>query len=35
MKKKEHDGAKFEVTKDGLYFVKGGMPLGEQWIETE
>ena len=34
MKKKEHYGAKIEVTKDGPYLVSGGVPLGEQWIET-
>jgi CDGSH-type Zn-finger protein len=34
MKKKEHHGAKIEVTKDGPYLVSGGVPLGEQWIET-
>ena len=34
MKKKEHHGAKIEVTKDGPYLVSGGVLLGEQWIET-
>jgi CDGSH-type Zn-finger protein len=34
MKKKEHHGAKIEVTKDGPYLVSGGVPLGEQWIVT-
>src|SRR5271169_409949 len=34
MKKKELQGAKIEVTKDGPYLVSGGLPLGEQWIET-
>jgi hypothetical protein len=34
MTKKEHHGAKIEVTKDGPYVVSGGVPLGEQWIET-
>ena len=34
MKKKEHQDGKIEVTKDGPYLVSGGVPLGEQWIET-
>jgi len=34
MKNKEHHGAEIEVTKDGPYIVSGGVPLGEQWIET-
>jgi len=34
MKNKEPHGAKIEVTKDGPYLVSGGVPLGEQWIET-
>ena len=34
MKKKEHHGAKIEGTKDGPYLVSGGVPVGEQWIET-
>jgi CDGSH-type Zn-finger protein len=34
VKKKEHHGATIEVTKDGPYLVSGGVPLGEQWIET-
>jgi CDGSH-type Zn-finger protein len=34
MKNKEHHGAKIEVTKDGPYLVNGGVPLVEQWIET-
>jgi CDGSH-type Zn-finger protein len=34
MKNKEHHGAKIEVTKDGPYLVNGGVPLAEQWIET-
>jgi CDGSH-type Zn-finger protein len=34
MKMKEHHGAKVKVTKDGPYLVSGGVPLGEQWIET-
>lgn len=34
MKKREHHGAKIEVTKDGPYLVSGGGPLGEQWIVT-
>ena len=34
MKKKEHPGAQIEVTKDGPYLVNGGVPLAEQWIET-
>ena len=34
MKNKEHHGTKIEVTKDGPYLVNGGVPLAEQWIET-
>jgi len=34
MKNKEHHGAEIEVTKDGPYLVSAGVPLGEQWIET-
>ncbi len=31
---KEQFPAKITVTKDGPYVVSGGVPLGEQWIET-
>jgi CDGSH-type Zn-finger protein len=34
MKKKQLHGAKIEVTKDGPYLLTGGLPLSEQWIET-
>ena len=34
MKNKQHHGAKIEVTKNGPYLVNGGVPLAEQWIET-
>jgi CDGSH-type Zn-finger protein len=34
MKTKEHHGAKIQVTKDGPYLVTGGVPLDQQWIET-
>ena len=32
--KSKHNGEKIEVTKNGPYLVSGGVPLGEQWIET-
>jgi CDGSH-type Zn-finger protein len=34
MNKKQHPGAKIEVTKDGPYLVSGELPLGEKWIVT-
>ena len=34
MKESEHPRGKIEITKDGPYFVSGGLPLCEQWIVT-